>query len=432
MKEKLLGPNSEPLNIKGKTLLGNGLIFVTAMWLLSRLVILAAMLLIAPSLPAPPGGITPTIGWQIFSYWDGGWYQIIATTGYEYVNDGKHHPVAFFPLLPLLSRAVMTLGLPFEVAGTLVNNLAFFGALVLVYAWVEELHGKSAARWTTAALAWCPFSLYGTVIYTEGLFLLLSTAALRAFDKRQHKSAALWGALATATRSTGVALIPAFLLVSWRERRPPIAYIASLAVGGGLFLYSLYCGLRFGDPLAFVHVQRAWGVSPGFPWMGWWKMFMEMAIGAPNWVSGRIKDPWHPLLFIVICGCGFALWGQRKKLGSVKAGYGFCVLFFLLWLVAKAPLINLVMVFGSIYLLWYSRNQLKLIALVYSFFAFALVLNIGLTASNERYAYGIVPVAIAFGLLLSSYPRWGYAIMGFFAILLANYAIAFSQHLWVA
>ncbi|MBD1923730.1 hypothetical protein H6F77_22065 [Microcoleus sp. FACHB-831] len=183
MKEKLLEPNSASWVSKGKTLLGNGLIFAAAMWLLSRVVILVAMLLIAPLLPAPPGGITPTIGWEVFSCWDGGWYQIIATTGYEYINDGKQHPVAFFPLLPLLSRAVMTLGLPFEVAGTLVNNLAFFGALVLVYAWVEELHGKSAARWTTAALAWCPFSLYGTVIYTEGLFLLLQQIAIRCTTK---------------------------------------------------------------------------------------------------------------------------------------------------------------------------------------------------------------------------------------------------------
>jgi Gpi18-like mannosyltransferase len=101
------------------------------------------------------------------------------------------------------------LAYPFEVAGTLVN-ICFLGAIIIVYLWVEEHHGKSAARWSSAVLAWCPFSLFGTVIYTEGLFLLLSTAALRAFDKKQYFWLALCGALATATRPTGIALIPAF------------------------------------------------------------------------------------------------------------------------------------------------------------------------------------------------------------------------------
>lgn len=35
-------------------------------------------------------------------------------------------------------------------------------------------------------MAWCPLSLFAGVIYTEGLYLLLSTAALRAFDKQQY------------------------------------------------------------------------------------------------------------------------------------------------------------------------------------------------------------------------------------------------------
>jgi Gpi18-like mannosyltransferase len=52
-------------------------------------------------------------------------------------------------------------------------------------------------------------------------------------------------------------LVPAFLIVAWKERRPPIAY-AALAATSGLLLFSLYCAIRFGDPLAFVHVQRAW------------------------------------------------------------------------------------------------------------------------------------------------------------------------------
>ncbi len=78
----------------------------------------------------------------------------------------------------LLIRGLMALGMRVEVAGVLINSLAFLGALLLVYFWVEERYDTGAAKRTSAVLAWCPFSLFCTVMYTEGLFLLLTAAAL--------------------------------------------------------------------------------------------------------------------------------------------------------------------------------------------------------------------------------------------------------------
>lgn len=418
--------------LKGKNLWTNKLLFAASMWLISRLVVVAAMLLIAPLLPVPRQGIAVPVSWEVFSQWDSLLYKNIATLGYEYANDGKGHNVAFFPLFPLVVRLVMTLGLPFEVAGLLVNNLAFLGALVVLYSWVEERHGKSAARWATATLAWCPLSLFGTVIYSEGLFLLLSTAALRAFDKKQYASVALWGGLATAARPTGIALIPAFLIAAWRERRPAIAYAASLAAASGLVLFSLYGAIHFGDALAFVQAQRGWRPSLGFYWQGWLKMLMQIVVGAKNWKYGSIKDPLHPLLFGTIVGSGYLLWSFRSKLGSVNAGYGFCALVFFLWLLGGDASINIAMVFGGGYLLWHLRAQLSLVTVIYGFCGLGLILISGGTWSISRITYGIVSLVIALGVLLAPYPRWGYATMGFFAILLVCFALRFAQHLWIA
>lgn len=406
--------------------------FPVIMWLLSRGVIITAMLVIAPLFPAPAGGIVPEFGWQVFAGWDGGWYQKIATTGYEYMPDGEQHSVAFFPLFPLVVRGVMALGLPFNVAGTFVNNFAFLGALMLVYSWMEEHQGRSAARWATATLAWCPFSLYGTVIYTEGMFLLLSMAALRAFEKQQYARVALWGALASATRVTGAMLVPAFLVVAWKEGRRMPAYVASLATSFGLLLFSGYCGLRFGDFLAFVHVQRAWGGSGGFAWQEWLGILRQAVIGSIDASTGAIKNPTHGLQFVGICAVALLLWYFRQRLGSIKVGYGFCILWFLLWLLAGDRLLKPVIVFGGIYLLWRLRSQISRVVVVYGFFAFALLLNAGRTISLDRYAYGIVSLSLAFGMLLARYPRWGYLIMGFFAIVLVSFAIRFAQQLWVA
>ncbi len=364
-----------------------GLIFVIAMWLISRIVIVIAMQVLAPLYPGIPAehplpvplsftpGFVPRPSWDLFTHWDAAWFEQIVTQGYEYADDGEMHNIAFFPLFPIVVRGVMALGLPFIAAGLLVNNLALLGAMILLYRWADERHGVNAARWATATMAWCPFSLFGTVIYSEGLFLLLSTAALRAFEKHQYGRAALWGALTTATRVTGVTLIPTFLLVAWRERRPVIAYVVGLAAGLGLLSYAVFCTIHVGDPLAFVLVQKAWGTASGFNWEGWGITFRNMF---------------------------------QLKFGAIK------------------EMSKVVMVFGSAYLFWYLSAQLSRVALIYGFCSVAVILSSGAIMSVNRYVYGTVSASLAFGLLLSRYPRWGYAIMGFFGVLLVGFAVRFS------
>lgn len=414
-----------------KALWTKTLLFPTAMWLASRLLIWIAMLVIAPMLPAPSGGIAATFGWEVFHAWDSENYRAIATTGYEFVNDGKSHTLAFFPLFPLIVRVLMNLGLPFEVAGTLINNLAFFAALYFLYFWVKEQYGESAAQWATAVVAWCPLSLFAAVIYTEGLYLFLSTAALRAFDKHHYGWTAFWGAIATATRPTGIALIGAFAIAAWKQRRPPIAYLASFATAAGIILFSIYCTIQFGDPLGFIHAQRGWRPTLGFDWQGWWKMIMQVSIGTFNWKHGGIKDPLHPLLFTMILGIGYCLWHFRKRLSSAKVDYGFAALFFLLWILAGDPLINTLAVFGSAYLLWKLRTQLTPVTVIYGLCGIGLLLASGSTISLSRLVYGIVSPSVALGILFSRYPRWGYLTLLFFTILLISFSIRFAQELWV-
>ncbi len=161
---------------------------------------------------------------------------------------------------------------------------------------------------------------FSTVIYSEGLYLLFSTkAALQAFDNQKYAWVALWGAIATATRPTGMALIPAFLIAAWRERRGVIAYIASLASDAGVLLFSLYCAIHFNDALAFIQAQRGWRPSLGFYWQGWVKMLMQIVVGTTNWQHGWLKDPLHPLLFSIIVGSWYFLWRFCTKIGSTKA-----------------------------------------------------------------------------------------------------------------
>jgi Gpi18-like mannosyltransferase len=417
---------------KGSIFNNHPLVFPCSMWLLSRALIAIAMLVIAPLLPAPPGGIQPDLGWGVFWDRDSEHYQNITFNGYEYINDGKAHNVAFFPLFPLLIRTLMSLSLPFELSGVLVNNLAFLGALIVLYIWIQEHHGNSIARWTTAFLAWCPLSLFGTVIYTEGLFLFLSIAALRAFDRRQYLELIFWGVLTTATRPTALIFAPALLMASWQEKRSKVAYLSSLATGLGLLAFSIYCWLDFNDPLAFINAQKAWRASFGFNSWRWGRMLQQIIVGSSKWSLANPEPFWHLPQFLIICTLAYLLWRNRKRFTSMQVENGFATLAIWLWLLAGDPLINVVMTIGGGLAIWKLRDRLTPVTSIYGLMALAMLLASGGTISLNRLTYGIVSVSIAFAMLLSNKPRWGYLVMGIFAILLSSYAVRFAQNLWVA
>ncbi|MEM7555500.1 MAG: hypothetical protein AAF378_15655 [Cyanobacteria bacterium P01_A01_bin.84] len=421
--------------IKDRQIILQKLCFISILWLCSRVVICVAMLLIAPSLPTPSNGTMPELSWDVFYGWDSIWYDRIISVGYEYVNDGKQYSVAFFPLFPLVVKTVMSLGLSFRVAGTLVNNFAFLGALVVLYFWVEEKQGSQTAKWATAFFAWCPLSLYGTVIYTEGLFLLLSTLALRTFGKRQHLWAGLWGALSTATRSPGLALIPAFLFIAFKERRGIKAYFCALSVSFGILLFSLYCQFKFGDAIAFIHVQRGWRYSTGFAWTAWKNMLMQLifGIGGKNtWYPSIINTSYHFLIFALVVLGVYLLWRFSTSLSNQIIELSVFTLLVVLWLIAGSAFINITIVFGGLYILWRYRSKIPLLGSIYALFSYILILNTGLALSVERYAYGITPLSYGMGLLLEKYPRWRAALIPFLAIVLVHLSIRFAQHLWVA
>ncbi|MFM7575301.1 MAG: hypothetical protein ACKO4S_19590 [Snowella sp.] len=141
---------SAKLGLLNKDSLG----FPASMWLLSRMIILVAMLLIAPLLPVPEGGIQAHFGWEVFSAWDSTFYEKIASSGYEILeNQQSGANVAFFPLFPVAIYLFSKLGISTAIAGTILNHLAFLGTLVLVYDWVKSTNGIQAARWATAVLA---------------------------------------------------------------------------------------------------------------------------------------------------------------------------------------------------------------------------------------------------------------------------------------
>ncbi|MDJ0600202.1 MAG: hypothetical protein QNJ37_15350 [Crocosphaera sp.] len=413
-------------------ILDNQWFFVLLMGLLSRGVIIITMIFVAPLLSISSGNTIVDFGWEVFSAWDSSLYQQIAANSYDKLGSEPGANVAFFPLFPLLIRLGMMLGFSSKIAGIVINNTAFFLTLFVVYIWVKETNGSLIARWVVAVLAWCPLSIFGTVIYTEGLFLLFSSLGLFTFENQRYTQTIIWGILATATRITGLALIPTFLLIAWRKKLPFMAYIAALGSAGGILLYSLYCWFRFDDPIAFITVQYTqWQRKQGIDWEGWGQMLAEITIGGKNWAAGTINDPLHPLLFLLIISLAYAIWHHRASIGKIYFDYSLGSLCLFLWLLSGDALLNTLSVLGGLVLLWCCRQHLAPLAYVYGLCGLGLLLSSGGTISLNRLAYGIVSVSIALGLSLSRSPRWGYFTLGFFSLLLVTFSLRFAQHQWV-
>ncbi len=166
-------------------------------WIGSRCLIAIAVLGIAPLVPGAACVGWGVNCWRSLLYWDSASYLRIAEQGYGAVGSSLQPIVAFFPGFSLWISGLTRLGVAADVAGVI--NLAFLLSLLLFQRWVKGHYGQRVANWAGMALVWCPFSLFGTVVYTEGLFLLWSTLALSAFEARRYWLAGLWGALASGT-----------------------------------------------------------------------------------------------------------------------------------------------------------------------------------------------------------------------------------------
>ena len=212
--------------------------------------------------------------------WDTDFYYQIATTGYHWdPATFLHQNVVFFPLYPLLMRwgGALLGGHPL-LAGTFISLAAFVAAISLLYRLAVIELGEEKAWPVVLLLSTYPYAVFYSVVYTESLFLFLTVGAFYAMRRGYVVAAAAAGLAAGLTRPNGLWLA---LPLLWMARTVPAApskdgtgapggvsrgrrtaaLMAALAPVAGTALFSAYLQLRFGDPLAWVHAQAAWGMQ---------------------------------------------------------------------------------------------------------------------------------------------------------------------------
>jgi hypothetical protein len=220
--------------------------WVLASWVAAAAAIVAGPKMASSSMQLAPGFFSPLAGW------DGGWYTLIATRGYDRLTSR-----AFFPLFPALLKAGQFVPIP----------LPLFGALlVLLFSWLAvRLLACLEPRRDLAVLFLfsVPASFFLSAVYTEALFLALAAGLLVALAKESAPWAFAASLLASLTRPQGVflALFSAARL-GGLSRRAALAGVAGSALGfGGWCAWLWY---RVGDPLAFRTATAWFGRSSSF------------------------------------------------------------------------------------------------------------------------------------------------------------------------
>jgi hypothetical protein len=219
--------------------------------------------------------------------WDSVWYLRIADSGY-----GDSAPrAAFFPLYPLLVRAVAT---PFGasegallLAAYALSLAAFAAALFLLYRLTELELGRRLARPTLLLLAVFPAAVYFGAPYSESLFLLLAVGAFYAARSGHWAWAGTCAGLASATRSAGLLLLIPLAIVWWDSmprRGRDAAWLALAPLG--IAAYAAWLGLVEGDALRFLDVQEAWSRELTVPLAGAWDGLVAAVDGIRQLASG--------------------------------------------------------------------------------------------------------------------------------------------------
>jgi len=197
---------------------------------------------------------------DLFARWDSAYYANIALAGYPHQITARW---AFFPGYPIVigsfgrllaMTAQLKLVSAIYLMGFLVSNAAFFGAVYYVTMLSRLILGNSRSAFTSAALlAFYPAGVFLSAVYSDSLFLLLTSASLFYLLKGEFGRTTALGFLASLTRPVGIVLlVPVVYKLlrepSWRKAAPIVGIL--LAFLSFVIYGQLVAGTPFASTLA--------------------------------------------------------------------------------------------------------------------------------------------------------------------------------------
>lgn len=336
-----------------------------------------------------------------FANFDGVHYLGIVKNGYS-----LQYTQVFFPLYPLIIIALQYVTqFSSVIAGLLVSNVFFLTSLIVFYQLLRLDYKKNQVRWIITFLIFSPTSFYFGSLYTESLFLFLVFSSFYLARKKKWFFAGVIAAFASATRFTGVFLLPALLWEWYRNKvksqkslpaqagkvkaifsilQSQILYIVPL----GLVVYMIYLQINFGDWLYFWHAQPLFGAQRAG----------ESIILLPQVIWRYIK------MFMTIPISTETFWISFSELSFTL---------------------------GSIFILFVShKKMIRTSYLIFSWFIILLPTMTGTLSSMPRYILCAFPIFIFLGLIKNKSIKVLLICISF--ILLSIFTVLFTRGHWVA
>ena len=344
----------EILKNPGAKLFGLGLGFVILLQIAASLSAHANVARLASYQPWLPNYSNAEV--PLLARWDSGWYRAVAEWGY-YLKPGQDSTVAFFPLYPLLIKA-LSLALPFNYfyLGQILSWAALFAALFCFYRLLRLDYDEKRSFNTLLYLLLFPWSFFLAAVYTESLFLFFVVAAFYFARNRHWPAASLFGLLSGLTRITGIFLLPALTYEFLTQHQKLTARAAWLSlIPAGLFGFMLYLRFQVGSFFAFIQNQSSFGRHAAFPLNTLW-------------------------------------WDLKNTVSFFAAGQNLKAAVYTLGLLAVAV---------AAWLLIQKRRELRGSYQIFGWLSLLLPLSTGTTTSIGRYLLGVFPVFIAASLIES-------------------------------
>jgi hypothetical protein len=328
----------------------------------------------------------------VWARWDALWYVRVAEVGYAPrfgVDDlpgahGEPPATCYYPLMPLLMRAVSpVVGSPLR-AALLISNVCLLAAVWLLAALARRLVGDEAAAIAGGLLLLYPPGFFLSAPYAESLGLVLVLAVAWCVLERRFWAAGAFGFLAALGRPSGVFLVVLIGLEWWRAHRkephstPRSSALAAVLPLLGLSAYLLYCGRALGDFLAPLHCQ-------------------ETGRGPLSWPPGPIRE---------LAAGPISLMATRRSVVELAAVGAFLVLGALAFRYVPRSFA----VYGLVVIL---------VPLATSLFSFS------------RISMAAFPVFVTAAALLRRRPGPTLALGAFFALLLGVFAVLFFTWNWI-
>ncbi len=224
--------------------------------------------------------------------WDGSWFLRIVHHGYPSDLPMVHghvaaNPIAFFPLFPLIVRAVAVTGLSAGVIALVLSATTGATAVYGVGLLARRLGGDGAGQRAALLFAVFPGTFAFSLAYSEGIVITCVSLGLLALLDRRWWLAGALGALATASSPVALAFVVSCAWCAGREivrGRRFAALAAPLIAPLGFVAYMVYVALHTGQVNAWRLTER-----------GGWKSYPSLIY--PFRILGAfLRDPRAPTL----------------------------------------------------------------------------------------------------------------------------------------